>query len=280
MKLAYSANAYMRYPMDEAIRRIADLRYQGIELMFDVPHAWPEDTTPADLDAIRKALDATGLEIANANAFMMNKINDPRQPYWHPSWIEPDEAYRRIRIEHTKRSLSQAADLGIPHISTEPGGPIESEAQRENATQLFVAMLEPVLEHAEKVGVKLMIEPEPGLLIENLAQWQDLRRRVSSPWMGLNFDIGHFYCVSEPLPEAVQALAGQIDHVHIEDIAASRVHAHLVPGTGAIAFEPVIAALREVGYDGWITVELYPFIDDPDSAGKQAREHLLPMLAE
>lgn len=279
MKLAYSANAYMRYPMAEAIQRIADLGYEGIELMFDTPHAWPEDVTPADLDAIRKAFDASGLQIANANAFMMNKINDPRQPYWHPSWIEPDEDYRRVRIEHTKRSLSQAADLGIPHISTEPGGPIASEAEREAATQLFVAMLEPVLEHADKVGVKLMIEPEPGLLIENLAQWQDLRRRVSSPWMGLNFDIGHFYCVSEPLPEAVHALAGEIDHVHIEDIAATRVHQHLVPGTGAIDFAPVLQALDHVGYSGWVTVELYPFIDDPDTAGRQAREHLLPLIS-
>jgi sugar phosphate isomerase/epimerase len=268
----------MRFPVTEAIRRIADLGYEGIELMFDTPHAWPEDTTLADLDAIRNALDAAGLQIANANAFMMNKINDPRQPYWHPSWIEPDEDYRCIRIEHTKRSLSQAADLGIPHISTEPGGPIESEAQREDATQLFVAMLEPVLEHAENVGVKLMIEPEPGLLIENLAQWQDLRRRVTSPWMGLNFDIGHFYCVIEPLVEAVRALADQIDHVHIEDIASTRVHQHLVPGTGAIDFAEVLHALNHVNYNGWITVELYPFIEDPDTAGRQAREHLLPLM--
>ena len=39
------------------------------------------------------------LTISNINAFMMNAIADPRQPYWHPSWIEPDPHYRAIRRE-------------------------------------------------------------------------------------------------------------------------------------------------------------------------------------
>lgn len=277
MKLAYSSNAYMRFPIDEAIRRIADLGYQGIELMFDTPHAWPEDVAPRDLDAIRKALDDAGLTISNVNAFMMNKISDPRQPYWHPSWIEPDEAYRRIRIDHTIRSLTQAAALGVGHISTEPGGPIESEDQRAAAMDLFVEMLEPVLTHAETTGVKLLIEPEPGLLIETADQFLGLRERIDSPALGLNLDIGHHFCVGESLPDTIIRLAPHIDHVHVEDIAATRVHEHLVPGDGAIDFAAVFDALNRAGYDGWVTVELYPFVDDPDVAGRRAREHLLSM---
>ncbi len=279
MKLAYSANAYMRFSIEEAIRRIADLGYAGIELMFDTPHAWPEDVKPADVGRIRKALDASGLQIANVNAFMMRKINDPRQPYWHPSWIEPDRAYRQVRIDHTVRSLSLAAELGVKHISTEPGGPLASESQREEAMSTFVEMLKPVLEHAGKVGVKLMIEPEPGLLIENMAQFLDLRSRIDSPWMGLNYDVGHFYCVSEPLAESIHKLGAGIDHVHVEDIAPSRVHHHLVPGDGAINFAEVFDALRSIRYDGWVTVELYPFIEDPDTAGRRARACLLPLIA-
>jgi sugar phosphate isomerase/epimerase len=141
--------------------------------------------------------------------------------------------------------------------------------------QTFVAELEPVLDHAEREGVRLLVEPEPGLLIENVAQWNDLRLRIDSPWMGLNYDVGHMYCVSEPLARTIEELAPQIDHIHVEDIAATRVHHHLVPGDGAIDFPEVFLALSDVGYAGWITVELYPFIDDPDTAGRRAREHLL-----
>ena len=57
---------------------------------------------------------------------------------------------------------------------------------------------------------------------------------------------------------------------HIEDISAERVHHHLVPGDGAIDFVPILRAIQETGYDGWVTVELYPYLDDPDDAGARA----------
>lgn len=279
MKLAYSANAYMRFPVDEAIRRIADLGYTGIELMADTPHLWPEDVTAGQIEKVRRLLEQHGLAISNVNAFMMNKIGDKRQPYWHPSWIESDLAYRQIRIDHTKRALTMARQLGASHITTEPGGPIIDESHRESAMRTFVEMLKPVLDHAEREGVKLLVEPEPGLLIENMSQWVDFRSRIDSKVMALNYDVGHFYCVSEPLAPSIEKLAPQIDHVHVEDIAATRVHHHLVPGDGAIDFKEVFAAFRNIGYTGWVTVELYPFVDDPDTAGRRAREHISTILA-
>ncbi len=275
MNLAYSTNAYMRFSLEEALARVARLGYEAVELMADTPHAWPEDTGPERVDEIRCLLDHYGLSVSNMNAFMMNQIGDPRQPYWHPSWIEPDPAYRQVRIDHTKRALSLARALGIPHISTEPGGPIADASEREDAMSLFVEMLTPVLEHAERERVVLLIEPEPGLLIENAAQFLDLRSRTGSPWLGLNYDVGHFFCVAEPLGESIRRLAPHIQHVHVEDIDADRKHHHLVPGDGAIDFDEVFSALRAVGYNGWVTVELYPFVDAPDDAGRRAREALL-----
>ena len=75
-------------------------------------------------ESIRDHLDRHGLSISNVNAFMMNAVADPRQPYWHPSWIEPDPHYRAIRREHTKRALVLAKELGAASIQTEPGGPL------------------------------------------------------------------------------------------------------------------------------------------------------------
>lgn len=276
MKLAFSSNAYLRFPFAEAARRIAALGYRGIEIMADVPHAWPAFLLNEQKAAIRAALEQNRLSIANINAFMMNAISDPRQRYWHPSWIEPYEPYRRVRIEHTLRSLDLARDLGSPCITTEPGGPLEPGQRWQEGLSRFVEALKPVAEHAEKVGVKLLVEPEPGLLVENVEQSEALMAEMADyPAVGLNFDIGHFFCVGEDLPTAVRRLARHIGHVHLEDIAADRVHFHRVPGEGAIDFPGVLEALRQIGYDGWVTVELYPYIDDPDAAARQAREHVL-----
>ncbi len=66
-------------------------------------------------------------------------------------------------------------------------------------------------------------------------------------------------------------MATDTRHYHLEDIAVTRVHQHLVPGRGAIDFPATLAAIAETGYDGWLTVELYPYLDDPDAAAREAR---------
>ena len=99
MKLAFSSNAYLRYSFPEAVRRVAALGYQGVEIMADVPHAWPAYLLAEQKQAIRDALTRNNLKISNVNSFMMHAVNDSRQKYWHPSWIEPDVHYRRVRVD-------------------------------------------------------------------------------------------------------------------------------------------------------------------------------------
>src|ERR671929_301291 len=177
MELAFSTNAYLRFSFAEAVRRLAALGYAGVEIMADVPHAWPAYLLDEQKQAIRDALAANRLAIANVNSFMMHAVNDPRQKYWHPSWIEPDPHYRRVRIDHTRRALTLARELGAPCITTEPGGPLEPGGSWSAALRLFVEGLKPVAEHAEKEGVLLLIEPEPGLLVETAGQFLELMQR-------------------------------------------------------------------------------------------------------
>jgi len=273
-RLAYSSNAYQRFSIEETIARISALGFEGLELLADVPHAWPAGLLDGQKQAIRDCLNAHRLKIANVNAFMMNAVADPRQPYWHPSWIEPDRHYRAIRREHTRRALRLAADLGAPSIQTEPGGPLEAGQSRTTATDTFYEEIMPCVELAEQLGVSLLIEPEPGLLIETFEQYLEFARRIGSPWVGLNFDIGHAFCMGQDPEQWIGPLAVETKHYHIEDIAATREHAHLTPGRGAIDFPAVLREIVKTGYQGWITVELYPYIDDPDAAGREAKKFL------
>ncbi|MCS6852142.1 MAG: sugar phosphate isomerase/epimerase, partial [Gemmataceae bacterium] len=160
----------------------------------------------------------------------------------------------------------------------EPGGPVEPGRPWAAALQLFVEELKPVLDHAEQEGVLLLIEPEPGLLIETADQFEELMGRLDSPAVGLNFDVGHFFCVGDEPDPTIRRLARWIRHFHLEDIAATRVHHHLVPGEGAIDFSAVFNAIRAIGYDGWVTIELYPYVDDPDSAARAAWQRITPLL--
>ncbi len=140
-------------------------------------------------------------------------------------------------------------------------------------------MLKPVIAHAEKEGVLLLIEPEPGLLIETADQFLELMQHLDSPAVGLNFDIGHAFCVKDDPAATIPKLAKFIRHFHFEDIAATRVHHHLIPGDGAIDFAATIKAIRGIGYTGWVTVELYPFIENPDEAARRAFHYVTPLLS-
>jgi sugar phosphate isomerase/epimerase len=279
MKLAFSSNAYLRFSIEETIARVAALGYRGIELLADVPHAWPAGLLEEQKQAIRDSLSKHKLTISNINAFMMNAVADPRQPYWHPSWIEPDSHYRAIRREHTKRAIQLARDLGAPHITTEPGGPLAAGQSWRAAADMFYEELMPCIEVAERLDVPLLIEPEPGLLIERFDQYLEFVSRIDSPMVGLNFDIGHAYCVSEDPQNWIAKMQEHTRHYHLEDIAATRVHQHLVPGRGAIDFPATLAAIQATRYAGWLTVELYPYIDDPDTAAREAKHFLEGKMA-
>jgi len=274
MKLAFSSNAYMHFSIEDTINKIADLGYSGIEILADVPHAWPAQLLPERKESIRRTLAQRGLTIANINAFMMNAVADPRQPYWHPGWTDPYPHYRAIRREHTKRALQLAKDIGAENITTEPGGLLTPDQSWEDGAKLFYDEIMPCVEEAERLGVLLLIEPEPELLIERFDEYLKFADRVNSPWIGLNFDIGHAYCVSEDPQEWVERMAPHTKHYHFEDIASTRVHKHLIPGHGAIDFAATLQAIQRTGYDGWVTVELYPYIQNPDAAAREAYEYL------
>ena len=93
--------------------------------------------------------------------------------------------------------LQLAKDLGGPSIQTEPGGPLEEGQSWQAAARIFYDEIMPCVALAEKLEVFLLIEPEPGLLIERMEQYLEFAGRIDSPWVGLNFDIGHAYCVGE-----------------------------------------------------------------------------------
>ena len=235
-RLAFSTNAYLHFSFADAVARLARSATRP-------SRSWPTCRTPGRPSCstsrsrrIRDALAANNLQISNINAFMMHAVNDPRQRYWYPSWIEPDRHYRQIRIDHTTRTLTLAKELGAACITTEPGGPVEPGESWQAALKLFVEMIKPVAEHAEKEGVLLLVEPEPGLLIETCEQFEEFMRHIDSPAVGMNYDIGHAYCVGDDPATTIPRVAKYIRHFHLEDIAATRVHQHLIPGEGAIDF--------------------------------------------
>ncbi|HEX7143505.1 MAG TPA: sugar phosphate isomerase/epimerase [Nitrososphaeraceae archaeon] len=273
MKLSFSSNAFKKFSLDNAIREIAKIGYKGVEILCDIPHAYPPEFSEEQTKKIKNLISDLDLGISNLNAFTLYAIGD----VYHPSWIEADNKLREIRVKHTIDCIYLAKKLGAKNLSTEPGGPIsiqKTEVGSHVLLKIFAEGLKKVKNIAEENNVKILVEPEPFLLIENSEQFLQLMKTICSDYIKLNFDIGHFYCVKEDPSETILKLIDYIEHFHLSDIAYNRVHYHLIPGIGSINFEQVFDTIKKIGYKGFVTVELYPYQDNPIYVAKQAYNYL------
>lgn len=275
MVFGYSTNAFVKYPVLKAVEMIAGLGFRGVEIMCDRPHLYPDDFSKEELEGLRCSIQGKGLKVTNLNSFTLFAVGDT----YLPSWIEESEERRSIRIGHTLRCLELASFLGCANISVPPGGP-QGGLPRRQAMKLFHEGLEEVIPVAEKLGVRVLVEPEPGLLLEDSKGFLEFIQEVGSGAVGLNFDIGHFFCAGEDPGAAFEKLFPWIGHVHLEDIAPTRVHAHLIPGLGAIDFQAIFSTMVRLGYRGDMSLELYPYVDAPEEAGRRALVHLKPLFRD
>ena len=277
MKLAFSTNAFKKNTLAQAIDAIASIGYAGVEIMADVPHAYPPTFTRDQREATKRQIKALGLTVSNVNAFTLFARGDT----YHPTWIEDDPALRELRIQHTLDSIELAAEFGAKTVSLQPGGTmIGTSIDRAEAGRRFAEGLSRVVESARRHDVTLAIEPEPGLFIETSREYFEFKHEFfkDEPLVKMNCDVGHLFCVGEDPAAVIRAMPDQVAHVHLEDIGENRVHQHLTPGKGAIDFDAIFDALRAIGYGGWVTVELYPYETTAAGVAQLAFDHLRAKL--
>lgn len=271
MEFAFSTNAFKKFSLKDTINILSKIGYNGIEILCDIPHAYPKNLTNSDINELKQLLSKLKISISNLNAFTLFAIGDTH----HPSWIENDIESRNMRRDHTLDCIKLARKLGVSNISTEPGGPVNCQGLSENELlRIFENGINEVLKTAENEKVTVLVEPEPGLLIENSEQFIKFIKNFDSKHIGLNFDIGHFFCVGEDPSQVIYKLSEYVRHVHLEDIAADRTHHHLMLGEGAIDIGSVFKSMKDIGYEGFITIELYPYQECPINAAKNAMKFI------
>ena len=118
-------------------------------------------------------------------------------------------------------------------------------------------------EYAQSLGVEIAIELEPFKLslVNDLKKMEKFLDEVDHDAVRANLDISHLALVSTPATE-IPNLKDRIAHVHFSD-CDGKVHGDLPPGRGVVDFPPYLAALKDVGFDGTVSIEL-EYSPDPD----------------
>src|SRR5438309_11247144 len=123
MKLAFSTNAYTRFTLDEAVRGIQRAGFDGVEILADVPHAYPDAIDDRLVGEVRKTLAETGLAVSNINcncSFGYWK-DAPSEPYFEPSLISRNPRHRADRTRMILKTLEFAKQIGAENISINSG---------------------------------------------------------------------------------------------------------------------------------------------------------------
>jgi len=266
--LGYNTNGFAHHALDEIIEILAEIGYRSVGLTLDVHHAPPETT---DFRALGAHFRARGLlpVVETGARFLL----DPRHKH-QPSLLS--RRGRSRRLDFYFAALDAAVDLGAPCVSLWSGRDEGGDSWR-----LLVDGLDRLCVRADAAGVDLAFEPEPGMFIATMAQFDELRRRLPHPRLGLTLDIGHLHCLESKPPETyVRRYAGLLRNVHLDDQRRGR-HEHLFFGEGEIDFPPVIAALAGLakGRDLPATVELSRLSHDAFHVARRAYEILGRWLA-
>ncbi|GGM14650.1 sugar phosphate isomerase/epimerase family protein [Dactylosporangium sucinum] len=251
LRFGYGTNGFSNHRLDDALSVIAGLGYEGVALTLDHQHLDPFDAhLYRHVRALGRRLAELGLGVVIETG--ARYLLDPWRKH-APTLIDDEPA---PRLDFLRRAVRIGADLGAEAVSFW-AGVRPPELPVDLAWRRLVAGCADVLSAAEGAEMMLGFEPEPGMLVESIADWERLRADLGAPvHFGLTLDIGHCRCLEPwPVEECVRRVAGQLVNVQIDDMVRG-VHEHLEFGAGEIDFPPVLRALTETDYGGLVAVEL------------------------
>jgi sugar phosphate isomerase/epimerase len=275
MILGYNTNGLAHHDLLSAVELLADIGYGAIGITIDHHALSPFATdSRALLSQLGSLLERRGMRsvIETGARFLL----DPQKKH-EPTLLSAD---RRRRIDFYRYAIDCAAALGSDCVSLWSGVLHEPISRRE-AEQRLIDGLREVTDYAasKSEGLKIGVEPEPGMLIDSMQAWEEIFPRIDAPNLGITLDIGHLHCQGEtPIAPIIRRWASRLVNIHIEDMRCG-MHEHLMFGEGEIDFPPILHAVSDVHYAGGVYVELSRHSHEGPDAARKAFEFLRRMLA-
>ena len=249
MLLGYNTNGFPFHRLEDAIEIIAECGYRCVALTLDVHHLDPFRSTAAEVAAVGACLRRHKLAcvIETGSRYLL----DPRRKH-RPTLLDDDPARR---LEFLGLAARIGHDLGASALSYWSGARPEGSHNDAELLERLARGVEKVETMAAAAGLKAALEPEPGMFLEKMADYDRLSATLGFQ-PGLTMDIGHLRCVeSRPEHEYLLEYRRVLYNLQLDDMMPGR-HQHLFFGQGQVDFARAFQALREIGYAGPACVEL------------------------
>ena len=276
MKLSFNSWVYSSfpvwvpaYPLEETIARIARAGYDAIELGAASPHAYPDYVDRCRREEIRACLESNGLELSSM-------LPAPGGGAGFNA-ASPLAAERANATDQYKKVVDLCADLGGKVVIYVAGWQIFG-TPRPQAWEWSVAALVNIAAYARDRGITIVIEPTSAdsNLVESCDDALTMMHEVAAANVRVMFDTYHVLYRNEVASDYVYRMNDDLRHIHLADVDRRP------PGDpqGRVDWKSLIAALKDIRYSGYVTMEIgFNRRDvEPDDFARRAHDYIKSLI--
>nr|MDO8109118.1 sugar phosphate isomerase/epimerase family protein [Candidatus Sigynarchaeota archaeon] len=270
MKLSCCTLAYIvSTPLDEAIKRIAEAGFKGVDLYTGPPHIYPAHYTKEERKAVRKIIDELGLKLtgfAVAGGILNLGLN-----FSHPNKIVRDET-----LQYYKDNIILASEIGCPLINVLTGHCLHGTS-REQGRQWTMDAFHELATLAEEKKVILGLHPQyigDSPLMVTVDDALDMIKELDSKMAKIIFDTAQQNITYRNFAEDIRKVGQNLCYIHAADNDGVS-WTHLSLGKGTVNWEGLVRTLKKIDYDGYVCVQTWsgePL--DADSMIRESKEYL------
>ena len=270
MRFAICNETYEDWPFERVCDDIAACGYEGVEVAPFTLGPDPAALTEAHAAALGEVARKAGLEVCGLHWLLVK----PEGLHLTTS----DDAVRGRTVgflQHLARICGALGGsvmvLGSPRQRSVLDGEAYADAFHRAADACRA-----VCEVAGSLGVTLAFEPltaEDTNFLASADEAARLMRAVDHDACKMHLDVRAMCSETRPIPELIATHAGDLAHFHANDKNLRG------PGTGDVDYAPIARALHDVGYDGWVSVEVFDYAPDGPTVARESLEYLRRVFA-
>ncbi|MEM2904745.1 MAG: sugar phosphate isomerase/epimerase [Candidatus Bathyarchaeia archaeon] len=244
MRMGFASFSFPRdTPIETVVNSVRKQGFQGLELnMWRGFQADIARLSHSDIGRIKRLCDEAGLEIPAIGC--------------HEGYTSPNPAVRAEALQRTRRCIDAAAGVDVGIVITMSGS-LQRGQSFEQAWSLMVPAVAEVVDYASEHGITIAFEPHVGLIVDSVDTMLRLLKEVPSRHLKMNFDGSQFAVRGWDVPALVRRTAEHIVYTHLKDTRGIVPNFEfLIPGEGDFDIKAFLVALRQVGYEGYVTTEI------------------------
>ncbi|MCL2751775.1 MAG: sugar phosphate isomerase/epimerase [Firmicutes bacterium] len=255
MKKGISIWSFRGKSLQESFALAKKADFDGVEVALAEDGEIRLDSSPNGLKQVKRQADDAGIELYSVASGL----------YWKYSLTSDDPAQRAKAESVAKTQLDTAAALGCETVLIVPGAvsvcfaPELGVVSYDKAYERSVEAMGRLAGYAAKVKVSIGVENVWNNFLLSPLEMRDFIDKIDSPWLGSYFDVGNVLYTGYP-EQWIQILGKRIKKVHFKDYrrAAGCLDGFVDLLAGDTDYPAVISALKNTGYDGWLTAEMIP----------------------